>query len=129
MTTRAEQVLVLLMESGFLYSVLGVSSLLKSTGCAHAIEQITFLISIMIRLPFGTLGDLYTPTSLQIAVRRPYLLLRSLLNVATLREYTLQLLSSSSVCNGPWTTPITGPRQSFASKHNNYEALNTSVMV
>lgn len=34
------------------------------------VYQATILISTIIKLPYGTLGDIYTPVNLQIAVRR-----------------------------------------------------------
>ncbi|KAJ7141446.1 hypothetical protein C8R44DRAFT_246963 [Mycena epipterygia] len=50
--TKADQVLTLLVESGLLYCVSGL----------------TVLVASLIRLPQGTLGDLYTPINVQIAV-------------------------------------------------------------
>ncbi|KAJ7141447.1 hypothetical protein C8R44DRAFT_247011 [Mycena epipterygia] len=49
--TKADQVLALLVESGLLYCVSGL----------------TVLVASLIRLPKGTLGDLYNPINVQIA--------------------------------------------------------------
>ncbi|KAF8199762.1 hypothetical protein K438DRAFT_665349 [Mycena galopus ATCC 62051] len=51
--TRADQILALVVESGILYCFSGL----------------TVLIASLIRLPQGTLGDIYTPINLQIAAR------------------------------------------------------------
>ncbi|PSR77964.1 hypothetical protein PHLCEN_2v7622 [Hermanssonia centrifuga] len=50
-STKAERVLALLVESGIIYCLSGA----------------TVLISTLIPLPFGTLGDIYTPINIQIA--------------------------------------------------------------
>ncbi|KAK0209242.1 hypothetical protein DFS33DRAFT_519543 [Desarmillaria ectypa] len=49
--TVAERVFTLLVESGIIYCLCGI----------------TVLIATMIRLPFGTLGDIYTPVNVQFA--------------------------------------------------------------
>ncbi|KAG7093116.1 hypothetical protein E1B28_009401 [Marasmius oreades] len=57
--TKAEKVLVILVESGLLYSICGVIA----------------LASTLIRLPIGTLGDMYSPVNFQIAGMYPILVL------------------------------------------------------
>ncbi|KAK7044000.1 hypothetical protein VNI00_008168 [Paramarasmius palmivorus] len=57
--TRGERVLVLLIESGLLYCISGI----------------TVLVSSLIRLPVGTLGDIYTPVNIQIAGIYPIVVL------------------------------------------------------
>jgi len=58
-TTKADQILALIVESGLLYCVSGA----------------TVLVSSLIRLPFGTLGDLYTPVNIQFAGAYPTIVL------------------------------------------------------
>ncbi|PBK66936.1 hypothetical protein ARMSODRAFT_938665 [Armillaria solidipes] len=58
-TTTAERILALLVESGIIY-------------CFSAI---TVLIATVIRLPFGTLGDVYTPVNVQFAGIYPTIVL------------------------------------------------------
>ncbi|KAI0266779.1 hypothetical protein BC834DRAFT_984112 [Gloeopeniophorella convolvens] len=58
-STRASRVLALLVESGTLYILIGVS----------------VLVSLVIRLPFGTLGDLFAPVSVQLAGMYPIIVL------------------------------------------------------
>ncbi|KAK7030478.1 hypothetical protein VNI00_014065 [Paramarasmius palmivorus] len=57
--TRGERVLVLLIESGLLYCISGTIA----------------LISTIIRLPHGTVGDFYTPVNIQIAGIYPIVVL------------------------------------------------------
>ncbi|KAF9258490.1 hypothetical protein L218DRAFT_799160, partial [Marasmius fiardii PR-910] len=57
--TRGEKIMLLLIESGVLY----------------CISVIIALVFTVIRLPFGTLGDLYTPVNIQIAGIYPLVVL------------------------------------------------------
>ncbi|KAI3595882.1 hypothetical protein WG66_008851 [Moniliophthora roreri] len=57
--TGGERVLTLLIESGLFYCISGA----------------TVLVSSLIRLPFGTLGDIYTPVNIQIAGIYPIVVL------------------------------------------------------
>ncbi|KAG7093132.1 hypothetical protein E1B28_009415 [Marasmius oreades] len=57
--TRGEKIMVLLVESGVLY----------------CISIITTLVFTLIRLPIGTLGDIYTPVNVQIAGIYPLVVL------------------------------------------------------
>ncbi|KAF8482914.1 hypothetical protein DFH94DRAFT_627208 [Russula ochroleuca] len=56
-STLASKVMGLLVESGMLYILIGA----------------TVLASCVIRLPFGTLGDIITPVGVQLAVRAAFL--------------------------------------------------------
>lgn len=56
---RAESVLALVVESGILY----------------CLSNVTVLAATLIRLPFGTLGDIYTPVNVQIAGIYPTIVL------------------------------------------------------
>ncbi|KAJ6521899.1 hypothetical protein DFH09DRAFT_211631 [Mycena vulgaris] len=58
-STKADQILTLLVESGTLYCLSGL----------------TVLVSSLIRLPHGTLGDIYTPCNVQIAGAYPSVVL------------------------------------------------------
>ncbi|KAJ7141414.1 hypothetical protein C8R44DRAFT_727014 [Mycena epipterygia] len=49
--SKSDQILTLLLESGILYCV----------------SALTTLVASLVRLPYGTLGDLYTPINVQIA--------------------------------------------------------------
>ncbi|EEB89220.1 hypothetical protein MPER_12707 [Moniliophthora perniciosa FA553] len=57
--TGGERILVLLIESGLFYCISGA----------------TVLVSSLIRLPLGTLGDIYTPVNIQIAGIYPIVVL------------------------------------------------------
>ncbi|KAJ7772733.1 hypothetical protein DFH07DRAFT_171876 [Mycena maculata] len=57
--TKADQILSLVVESGALYCISGL----------------TVLVCSLIRLPHGTLGDLYTPVNVQIAGAYPAMVL------------------------------------------------------
>uniref|UniRef100_A0A0W0FXP5 Uncharacterized protein n=1 Tax=Moniliophthora roreri TaxID=221103 RepID=A0A0W0FXP5_MONRR len=57
--TGGERVLILLIESGLFYCISGA----------------TVLVSSLIRLPFGTLGDIYTPVNIQVAGIYPIVVL------------------------------------------------------
>lgn len=68
-TSRSEKVLVLLIESGLFYCISGVSSIQSGLfTLALTKRQATVLICSVVRLPVGTLGDIYTPVNVQIAV-------------------------------------------------------------
>ncbi|EJD54813.1 hypothetical protein AURDEDRAFT_179871 [Auricularia subglabra TFB-10046 SS5] len=56
---RAESVLALVVESGVLY----------------CLSNVTMLAATLIRLPYGTLGDIYTPVNVQIAGIYPTIVL------------------------------------------------------
>lgn len=73
-TTRSERILALLIESGFLYCISGVS-LVYPQFETHALTflKATVLLATVIHLPFGTLGDIYTPINIQIAVRKVFM--------------------------------------------------------
>ncbi|KAJ7077298.1 hypothetical protein B0H15DRAFT_955169 [Mycena belliarum] len=58
-STKGDQILILLVESGVLYCVSGL----------------VVLVSTLIRLPHGTLGDIYTPIAVQIAGAYPSVVL------------------------------------------------------
>ena len=62
--------LAILVESGMLYCVLGVRMDEPPAVRALNISQMPLLITSLIRLPaFGTVGDVYAPISMQVAVR------------------------------------------------------------
>lgn len=68
-STKAGRVLTILVESGFLYCVSGVSPSTLFYFCVLISHfQVSVLISTMIRLPHGMLGDIYIPIQVQIAV-------------------------------------------------------------
>jgi len=72
--TRSDQILALVVESGVLYCISGL----------------TVLISSLIRLPHGTLGDIYTPINVQIAGSYPpVVLLLVSMQSSSLDETTL----------------------------------------
>ncbi|KAK0190548.1 hypothetical protein F5146DRAFT_929228 [Armillaria mellea] len=58
-TTRGERVVALLVEAGVLYTL----------------STVFFLIAVGIRLPFGTLGDIYVPVNAQFAGMYPTIVL------------------------------------------------------
>ncbi|KAF7357678.1 hypothetical protein MVEN_00813400 [Mycena venus] len=58
-STKADQILMLIAESGVLFSL----------------SAVTVLVSSLIRLPHGTLGDIYTPINVQIAGSYPPIVL------------------------------------------------------
>jgi hypothetical protein len=89
----------LLVESGTLYILIGVSSNLGNY-CKHELimiinffsRQASILATTLIRVPFGTVGDIATPVGVQLAVRTPLTLLRSPTNcvdlvILALREF------------------------------------------
>jgi hypothetical protein len=75
--TQAVRILALLVESGLLYILIGVSSALEhkhglSLARVASVSfslQVTALASFVIRLPFGTLGDVFMPVAVQFVVR------------------------------------------------------------
>lgn len=73
--TRAESILLLLIESGFLYCLSAVSLPwvfgIPTLPNEDAITKITTIFTALIRLPSGagTVGDIYFPVSVQISVR------------------------------------------------------------
>ncbi|KAJ7497632.1 hypothetical protein FB451DRAFT_239495 [Mycena latifolia] len=71
-STKANQILALLVESGVLYCISGLIVLVFS----------------LIRLPHGTLGDLYTPIAVQIAGAYPSVVLLLVSMQRTLSETT-----------------------------------------
>lgn len=91
----------LLVESGTLYILITVSSTIGTQSRArHQVFfslQASILASVVIRVPFGTVGDIATPVGVQLAVRTPLLRLSpkdcvDSVNL-TLREF-IQLLCS-----------------------------------
>ncbi|KAJ6594248.1 hypothetical protein B0H19DRAFT_1094623 [Mycena capillaripes] len=71
-STKADQILTLVVESGLLYCVSGL----------------TVLIASLIRLPVGTLGDIYTPINVQIAGAYPPVVLLLISMQRSLNETT-----------------------------------------
>jgi len=71
-STRSNKILVLVVESGVIY----------------CISAITVLLSSLIRLPQGTLGDLYTPVNIQIAGAYPTVVLLLVSTQRSLNETT-----------------------------------------
>ncbi|KAJ6487115.1 hypothetical protein C8R47DRAFT_515635 [Mycena vitilis] len=71
-STKADRILVLVVESGLLYCVSGLAVLAAS----------------LIRLPHGTLGDIYTPINVQIAGAYPPLVLLLVSMQRSLNETT-----------------------------------------
>ncbi|KAJ7693335.1 hypothetical protein B0H17DRAFT_1059787 [Mycena rosella] len=71
-STKADQILTLLVESGVLYSISGV----------------IVLVASVIKLPEGTLGDLYTPVHTQIAGAYPSVVLLLVSMQRSLNETT-----------------------------------------
>ena len=73
--TQAIKILGLVVESGMLYIFIGVSSSCLVHGHKHGSSRLFFsrqvvaLISPIIHLPFGTLGDIFMPVTVQLAVR------------------------------------------------------------
>ncbi|KAJ6498943.1 hypothetical protein C8R45DRAFT_980443 [Mycena sanguinolenta] len=74
--TKANQILTLMVESGILYCISGL----------------TVLISSLVRLPHGTLGDIYTPINVQFAGAYPSVVL---LLVSTQRSLDETFLDTS----------------------------------
>ncbi|KAJ7680660.1 hypothetical protein DFH06DRAFT_1163848 [Mycena polygramma] len=71
-STKADRILVLVVESGLLYCVSGL----------------TVLVASLIRLPHGTLGDIYTPINVQIAGAYPPVVLLLVSMQRSLNETT-----------------------------------------
>ncbi|KAJ8095751.1 hypothetical protein PM082_022858 [Marasmius tenuissimus] len=71
--TRGERIMALLVESGLLYSLSGI----------------TVLITTVIRLPVGTVGDIYTPVNTQIAGMYPIVVLLLVSHGQTLEKTVL----------------------------------------
>jgi hypothetical protein len=78
--SQAIRILALMVESGMLYILIGVSSALvhylarintSSLFVSFAL-QVTALASLVIRLPFGTLGDIFMPVAVQLVVRNNF---------------------------------------------------------
>ncbi|KAJ6625780.1 hypothetical protein B0H10DRAFT_1942294 [Mycena sp. CBHHK59/15] len=84
--TKADHILGLVVESGVLYCV----------------SAMTVLLSSLIRLPHGTLGDIYTPVNVQIAGAYPpvVLLLVSLQKSLSETTFSDTLASSSMPSHG-----------------------------
>lgn len=70
--STAGRIMILLVESGFLYSMSGVSTQQLSEltlELSHAPgPKVTTLVGSMVRLPFGTLGDICIPLNAELAV-------------------------------------------------------------
>ncbi|KAJ8095741.1 hypothetical protein PM082_022848 [Marasmius tenuissimus] len=86
--TRGEKIMAILVESGMLYCLSGI----------------TVLITTVIRLPVGTLGDIYTPVNTQIAGMYPMVVLLLVSHGKTL-ETTVFPRNTSN--NPP---PVSSPR-------------------
>ncbi|KAI0254091.1 hypothetical protein BJV78DRAFT_1371651 [Lactifluus subvellereus] len=79
-TSQASKILFLLIESGMLYIVIGVSlglsSLVHECGPSRSLifsflHQVLNLASLVIHLPSGTLGDIFQPVAVQLAGMYP----------------------------------------------------------
>ncbi|EJD54808.1 hypothetical protein AURDEDRAFT_51722 [Auricularia subglabra TFB-10046 SS5] len=92
-STPAESVLALVVESGVLY----------------CLSTITVLVSSLIVLPFGTLGDIYTPVNVQIAGIYPTVVLLIVSLNMTVQDATA---NGAYVDSGLEFSPG-GPAQSF----------------
>ena len=67
---RTERILAILVESGFLYCLSGVRHTVVLTFVVPSICQVALLVTCLIRLSaYGTLGDIYSPVGVQVAVR------------------------------------------------------------
>ncbi|KAJ6594233.1 hypothetical protein B0H19DRAFT_54622 [Mycena capillaripes] len=84
-STTANQILMLVVESGLLYCISGL----------------TVLISSLIRLPHGTLGDIYTPINVQIAAAYPPVVLLLISTQRPLNETTFLGTFQGSTRSGP----------------------------
>ncbi|KAJ7745451.1 hypothetical protein DFH07DRAFT_924707 [Mycena maculata] len=85
-TSTANQILFLVVESGLLYCV----------------SAITVLVASLIRLPHGTLGDLYTPISIQFAGAYPSIVTLLVSTKRSLNETAFShMVSSDSIPSQP----------------------------
>jgi hypothetical protein len=66
--SRVNQVLALLIESGVLYCLTGVSRFFYSAEYSLLRMQVLGLVSQLIRLPHGTLNDIWLSDNIQFAV-------------------------------------------------------------
>ena len=67
--TKVERIMLLLIESGLIYCLSGVrSNHLSYDKILNKEFQVVVLISVFVRLPSGTLGDIYHPVHVQVAV-------------------------------------------------------------
>ncbi|KAJ7495876.1 hypothetical protein B0H11DRAFT_2001031 [Mycena galericulata] len=92
--TKADQILSLVVESGILYCISGL----------------TVLISSLIRLPHGTLGDIYTPVNVQIAGAYPSVVLLLVSMQRSLSETTFLNTFDASAPSRPMQFADSGPR-------------------
>ena len=70
--------MALLIESGIFYCISLVSNpseVVALSFMSHSYLQITVLVATLVRLPVGTLGDLYTPVNVQLAGIYPIVVL------------------------------------------------------
>ncbi|KAK1219107.1 hypothetical protein PQX77_018191 [Marasmius sp. AFHP31] len=88
--TRGEKIMAILVESGLLYCLSGI----------------TVLITTVIRLPVGTLGDIYTPVNTQIAGMYPIVVLLLVSHGKTLENTVFPRITT----NGPPEAPIESAR-------------------
>jgi hypothetical protein len=84
-STKANQILILIVESGVLY----------------CISALTVLVASLIRLPHGTLGDIYTPINVQIAGAYPPVVLLLVSMQQSLAETTFLGTSEDSIVLPP----------------------------
>ncbi|KAL0565311.1 hypothetical protein V5O48_016713 [Marasmius crinis-equi] len=124
--TRGEKIMALLVESGSLYCLSGI----------------TALVSTVVRLPVGTVGDLYTPVNTQIAGMYPIVVLL-LVNHGNTLENTVFIKSVSgaaapSVVNPPLRSAgvigsqesirfRSGRSQSFVSETYSRNVISTQI--
>ncbi|KAJ7772723.1 hypothetical protein DFH07DRAFT_171303 [Mycena maculata] len=99
--SRADQILSLVVESGLLYSISGL----------------TVLVFSLIRIPYGTLGDLYTPINVQIAGAYP--------PVVLLLVSTQKSLNDTTFLN---TLEVSRPTHSTASGANSRNQRNAAEL-
>ncbi|KAL0060095.1 hypothetical protein AAF712_013112 [Marasmius tenuissimus] len=88
--TRGEKIMAILVESGLLYCFSGI----------------TVLITTVIRLPVGTLGDIYTPMNTQIAGMYPMVVLLLVSHGKTLENTVFP----RNTTNGPPEIPVPNAR-------------------
>ncbi|KAJ7130815.1 hypothetical protein C8R43DRAFT_662980 [Mycena crocata] len=97
--SKSDQILTLLLESGILYCISGLTTLVAS----------------LIRLPYGTLGDIYTPVNVQIAGAYAPIILLMVSNQSSFNE-----------TNFLGTIPVVSGRVKFTpGSQNRHTAIST----
>ncbi|KAJ6594249.1 hypothetical protein B0H19DRAFT_1094631 [Mycena capillaripes] len=111
-TTKAEQTLTLIVESGVLYCISGL----------------TILISSLIRLPHGTLADIYAPISIQIAGAYPPVVLLLVSMQKSLNETVFLNTISSPEPSGPTQSKAFGTNSEDQNERSGLGSKGESVL-